>query len=375
MAVTDFEYAIIKSQVSRLLAGENLGEEVVRQLEIYIAKDERCRQLVEDKKAELASVINLGHINTPVVATQVVTPQPQVGYMVDAPTFGDAPEVSIAAFTHEAVSVAPTALKTTPDPKAALRELFTKKQNVLVTEQKARSSATNEAPQIKEQAKINPLQSFLKSLALVRPVTPAEAPAVTKPGFKKPLVLGAGLAIVITAMSIFAPDPSALMGSRANGKNLLAKSSGAKTSLPKPLKKNRNADQWRKIRSGKVKSAMKKALTETTQAQPFAPVTTPKNKLAVKGKVRSAMNKVSTGSTQAQPFAPTPAPVKTFVAKTVKRKEQPKLLRARKTLKAQLVDRKNPAPVKKTTRKKALSRSKADNGTVRVYSPSGDSIK
>lgn len=233
MPVTDFECAIARSQISRIINGENLGEEVENQLESHIDVCEKCRLHLEDRKRALeASIVG----NQP--ESSGATPS-------DVPAFLTKAIDDPVQTTKQELRSRLKLRKSTPKGEVASTDVQNKalKEHLQQTEiidlhQKSKTIKSR----LQEREAGNHIsksgekkQSFWSKLALYRvvdsPINPETGePAVIsvkalkqanrqlkkEENFAKPLYLMLGLAIIVGAMSFIVKDPTKLLGTRVS---------------------------------------------------------------------------------------------------------------------------------------------------------------
>ncbi len=76
MPVQNFECQIARAQISRYLAGESLGEDMLQQLESHVLKCIDCRIVLEQRKAALQSLIGQPSASPAVAVVEVEEEKP-----------------------------------------------------------------------------------------------------------------------------------------------------------------------------------------------------------------------------------------------------------------------------------------------------------
>ena len=239
MSVTDFECAIARSQISRFMAGDQLGADVEQQLESHIDQCLKCRALLEEKKQSLLSVIQGSSKAIPSFATKEFkdSPTPKNSTPVD-PVIAARKELreklnSRDSKEEEAPTIAAFA------PKPVTREAIKSRLDEKI----------NPQPVAKEKPK---KKGILEKLALFKRVETQEVEEPTSQasitmealkeankqlkkqgGMTKPLMLMLGLTIVLSAMSYVVKDPTKLLGTKAN--TAIAEASESKPSTGKTV--------------------------------------------------------------------------------------------------------------------------------------------
>lgn len=363
MPVTEFECAIAKSQIGRYLAGDNLGGEVVRQLESHIGACPKCKTLLEERRKSLVAMLDG---ETPIAAAIRDThlTKPEVEEAKPAPTTmrerfaaaqKPAPEPEVievpvvaAAFAHPEAKVETNTLRL--EPSSEVQVETTKKEGVF------------------------------SKLALFKRVPEKDAPALTaenikeakvafkqnNPTLKKPMMYAAGLAVVIAGMSYVVKDPTQLLGPRATSASLLTDKATKKTN---PAVKKR-ATSAKKNRTATVTAApavRADQMEKGTRAMSFAPLgpgPEPETKKASAKRTDSKAKVSPKIAPKAKPSAkPKQASAQQFVP--IDREMKPAKVKA-----SQKSITKRPT---RTATKKKINR-QPRNGTVRVYGADGAPI-
>jgi hypothetical protein len=427
MPVTEFECAIAKSQIGRYIAGENLGNEVVRQLETHIGACANCKKLLEEKRKSLMAMIDQpGDIKaaintqsqavaTPVIATPAAayeTPAP-----VEAEPARDAAQ-DLKAMLREKLAAKPAKA---PQPKTIDVPVITPAFAHKDEREIEKVTITREYSE-EEEAKPAKKRFNFSFLALYRRVdnreTETDAPALSvknlkaakhayranNPTMGKPLMYAAGLAVVVAGMSFVLKDPTTMFGPTVE-KNLLVKGQA------KPTKK---VNTKRTKEAGKAKatnSASRLVKTSGVNAQQFAtetasettpvaskpnakkkasvkksrptPIVTPDKTLVTSTK-EEARPKATTRKNAKAEGLTTPTKSKTTASKADRnRLDQPKTARPKvartKTTQKTKPERDSAQPkgfkAKTSRRERPRTTTKPDTGTVRVYSADGALIK
>lgn len=242
MPVTDFECAIAKSQITRFIAGENLGGDVEQQLESHIDACPKCREVLEAKKQSLMQEIEAAKVNQAVVSDQaskpVSKPTPQQIRNIESvrtDSVPSNPEEAEQNRIREQFKARKTK-KTEEIEIPMVAAAFAPKDGNHNPSTKIRleEKLEIENPTVASKAKKN-RSPLLSKLALFRRVpTESEPKSGPQPpismealkaankqlrsqegGFTKPLLFMLGLAIIVGAMSFVVKEPTKLLGTKA----------------------------------------------------------------------------------------------------------------------------------------------------------------
>jgi hypothetical protein len=420
MPVTEFECAIAKSQIGRYIAGDNLGNEVVRQLESHIAACPNCKKLLEekrtalmqmlDKPGDITAAVNPGAATNP--APVQMTPAVKRDYdfdeemqprVTEAPAPVD-PEKALKAALREKLAAQ---MLNAPQPKKNNKQPEMIEVPVVAPAFASKEARNVETVQVMigEPKAEKPKRSFgLGAFALYKKVRDEEettdAPALNartireakvafktnNPTLRKPMIYAGALAVVVTAMSFVLKDPTSMFGPKAE-KNLLVNNKSKTAPKKTPNNKSKVSNKTKKVAMSNPLSG-----TKGTNAQPFAPTTPAKVSSPVVPAANTAKRELN--PTLVMPTKKTaPATKKAETKKVAPNKIEPKKVEAPKSkTAAKTANRKKgfapqqgtkiPKRVAKksttvipTTTKPKLKKSNPSTGTVRVYDADGNPIK